>query len=190
MVFAHKLLVGFTAIISFFSTAAQQPTPQINTARELFYANDTAAPIPTNAPKRDPNHSRPETASGPVDKPLYTGVRYSIFKLTAGNSIGVPADSIFHSGDQIQIAIETNGPGHLYVIALMASGAWTRVFPLGGESRSAVEGKHVYLLPSSKGTWRFDSTIGNEHLFLVFSREPMPELEPPAPAALPNSLKD
>ena len=92
--------------------------------------------------------------------------------------VEVPADTVFHAGDRIRISIETNQPGYLYIINRGSSGLWQPLFPSADvdDGNNHVEGFRDYLLPP-KSRMVFDETTGTERLFLVFSREPEPNLD-------------
>ncbi|MCW5965129.1 MAG: DUF4384 domain-containing protein [Bryobacterales bacterium] len=113
----------------------------------------------------------------PADlKPL--GLRYTIIKRVGGNAEEVPVDTVFRSGDRIQVAVEANEAGYLYIIARGSSGAWKPLFP----SAEAEGGKNY--IPAGKVTtipagyvFTFDDQAGEEKLFVVFSRKPEPSLE-------------
>jgi hypothetical protein len=132
-------------------------------ARDLFHAS---APGPAKAP-----HAR-QTAA-----PL--GLRYSIVKqVTGGQTAEVDPEAVFHSGDRIRLAIESNDDGYLYIIQRGSTGNWSLLFPspeiAGGDNRIE-RGKH-YLIPP--GYWfAFDEEPGNEKLFIVLSRPPETNLE-------------
>ena len=107
--------------------------------------------------------------------------------------IEVSADTVFHAGDRIRISIETNQPGFLYIINRGSSGLWQPLFPSADvdDGNNHVAGFRDYLLPP-KSRMVFDETTGTERLFLVFSREPEPNLDrmidslTSNPAASPN----
>lgn len=113
----------------------------------------------------------------PVDlKPL--GMRYTLIKRVGSSAQEVPVDTAFRSGDRIQVAVETNESGYLYIIARGSSGAWRPLFP-----SSEVEGGNNYITANKVTTvpsgyvFTFDEQAGEEKLFLVFSRQPEPNLE-------------
>lgn len=113
----------------------------------------------------------------PVDlRPL--GMRYTLIKRVGSSAQEVPVDTVFHSGDRIQVAVETNEPGYLYIIARGSSGAWRPLFPSaevgGGSNRIAANS--VTTVPSGY-VFTFDEQAGEEKLFVVFSRQPEPSLE-------------
>ena len=88
------------------------------------------------------------------------GLKYTILK----GSTQVPVDTVFHAGDRIQLSVETNSEVE--------------------DGNNRVEGFHSYVLPP-KSRLIFDEQTGTEKLFVVFSREPEPNLE-----KLIYSLKD
>jgi Domain of unknown function (DUF4384) len=201
--------------------AAQEPAKPQLTARELFYSavKPPAKPAAKNqtqpkqavateiaaAPKNAPSPARTDLPEGgrvipalanisapPTAAPL--GIKYTILRNSSGAMVEVPADSTFHAGDRIQLNVETNGAGYLYVISQGSSGAWKPMFPSAEveEGNNRVEPFHQYALPP-KSRMLFDEQTGTEKLFIVFSREPEPNLEKMiyslhgiAPAAAPK----
>ncbi len=119
------------------------------------------------------NLSAPSPATG---TPL--GLKYIILKSSSGQMVEIPADTTFHAGDRIQLNVETNSTGYLYVISQGSSGAWKPIFPSPevAEGNNRVEAFHQYTLPP-KSRLLFDEQTGTEKLFVVFSREPEPSLE-------------
>jgi hypothetical protein len=113
-----------------------------------------------------------------VGKPL--GLRYSILRNNGSDDYReVAADTVFHSGDRIRVAVEANDAGYLYVAMKGASGAWKILFPTaeiaGGNNR--VESGRQCTIPSPPGRFAFDQQPGEEKLFIVLSRQPEPNLE-------------
>lgn len=106
------------------------------------------------------------------------GMRYTLIKRVGSSAQEVPVDTAFRSGDRIQVAVETNESGYLYIIARGSSGAWRPLFPsaeVGGGS-NRIEANTVTTVPSGY-VFTFDEQAGEEKLFLVFSRKPEPSLE-------------
>jgi hypothetical protein len=140
----------------------------------------SASPAPPAPPSHDgaqiitaANISAPPPVSG---TPL--GLKYIILKSSSGQMLEVPADTTFHAGDRIQLNVETNSTGYLYVISQGSSGAWKPIFPSPevAEGNNRVEAFHQYVLPP-KSRLLFDEQTGTEKVFVVFSREPEPSLE-------------
>jgi len=113
------------------------------------------------------------TTSGP---PL--GLKYTILKYAGNQEVEVPADTVFHAGDRIQLNVQTNVPGYLYIISRGSSGTWKPMFPSPDveDGSNHVDGFHSYTLPP-KSRIVFDEQNGNEKLFIVFSREQETDLE-------------
>ena len=44
----------------------------------------------------------------------------------------VPANTVFHAGDKIQLEVQANSPGYLYIISKGSSGTWKPMFPFVG----------------------------------------------------------
>lgn len=106
------------------------------------------------------------------------GMRYTIVKRVGSSAQEVPADTAFRSGDRIQVAVETNESGYLYIVTRGSSGAWKPLFPSkevdGGSNY--IEANTVTTIPAGH-VFTFDEQAGEEKLFLVFSRQPEPNLE-------------
>jgi hypothetical protein len=203
---SHKpgMLATSAVLILAAGLAAQQLTP-----REMFYKPRTpggAAQGKRSNPqpkgnKGDKKDGPTEVAGGsqqPGPRPdpranvilanaTPLGLKYSIIKRIGEQAAEVPADTVFHAKDGIQIRVETNGPGYLYIVNKGSSGTWKPMFPApeiaGGNNR--VEGFAALTLPSAKHQMTFDQQSGTENLFIVFSRVPVPDFE-----ELIYSLKD
>lgn len=106
------------------------------------------------------------------------GIRYSILRREADQSVEVSPDAVFHSGDRIRLRVEANGNGYLYIIHRGSSGVWKPLFPssdiAGGDNR--VEKGKAYEIPSGY-VFTFDEQPGEEKLFIVLSRQPEKDLE-------------
>lgn len=125
----------------------------------------------------------------PAGPPL--GLKYVILKKSGEDMVQVPADTVFHAGDRIRISVETNQPGYLYIVNQGSSGTWRPLFPSTEveDGNNHVDGFREYLLPP-KSRMVFDGTRGTEKLFLVFSREPEPNLERMIYSLTPEPVRD
>jgi hypothetical protein len=123
------------------------------------------------------------------------GLKYTILKRTGDQMVEVAPDTVFHAGDRIQFSVQVNGPGYLYIVNQGSSGTWRPMFPSPevGDGDNHVEGWRSYTFPP-QSRLVFDEQTGIEKVFLVFSREPEPDLEKmiyslqggaPQPAAVP-----
>jgi hypothetical protein len=102
------------------------------------------------------------------------GLRYAILKMTGVDAVEVPPSTTFHSGDRIQLRIQANTDGYLYVVTQGSSGAWQVTFP----KKSGNQGSNrVKAGEDHTSIFRFDSKPGVEKLFVVLSRVPERDLD-------------
>lgn len=119
----------------------------------------------------------PSTAPAPASgTPL--GLKYSILRKSGDDMVEVPQDTIFHAGDRIQLSVQTNSPGYLYVISQGSSGTWQPIFPSPevADGNNFVTGWNAATLPPNTRLL-FDEQTGTEKIFIVFSRTPEESLE-------------
>jgi hypothetical protein len=202
MPFTRGFLLSCCTAGLIFAQAA--PHKQL-TARELFYAaapapaaktgaarpparRSTASPAkPVEIARADSRPRAPSTTEppAPATAPMPAsgapplGLRYTVLKLAADNTpTEVPNDTVFHAGDRIRFSVETNAPGYLYIVNQGSSGNWKPMFPSAEieDGNNRIEGWRPYTMPP-KSRLAFDSTVGTEHLFIVFSLQPEPDLE-------------
>lgn len=123
------------------------------------------------------------------------GLRYTILKKVEDQMVEVPVDTVFHAGDRIQVSVESNDGGYLYIVHQGSSGAWKPLFPSAEieDGANRIEKGRTYVMPP-KSRFYFDEQAGTEKLFIVLSRQPEPDLEKliyslreakPSPAAEP-----
>jgi len=96
-----------------------------------------------------------------------------------GSTTDVLPDTVFHSGERIRLTVQPNARGYLYIANKGSSGEWQPMFPSpeieNGDNRT--EAMHSYLFPSETQAFTFDSRVGQESLFVVFSRQPVQDFE-------------
>lgn len=156
-------------------TAAAQP-PQAATPQPAAASQSQPVALPQGASLIRASAS-PATAPAPTTgTPL--GLRYTILKKSGDNMVEVPRDTVFHTDDRIQLSIQTNGPGYLYIISQGSSGTWRPMFPSPdvADGDNHVDGWNAAILPP-KSRMAFDEQTGTEKIFIVFSRIPETGLE-------------
>jgi Domain of unknown function (DUF4384) len=129
-----------------------------------------------------PQGNNAETQTIPVsyssEDAVPLGLRYSLLKREGSESVEVDPGSIFRSGDKIRLRIDVNTAGYLYIINRGSSGNWNPLFPsakiANGDNR--VQKGTQYEIPSGY-VFTFDEQPGTERLFIVFSRQPVSDLE-------------
>jgi hypothetical protein len=177
-----------------FYAAAQAPASQTGNARPPAKRSTRTPAKPVEIARADPNSPATRSAEPPAAQPASPpaatapmpangqpplGLRYTVLKLAADNTpTEVPNDTVFHAGDRIRFAVETNAPGYLYIVNQGSSGNWKPMFPSAEieDGNNRIEGWRPYTMPP-KSRLAFDSTAGTEHLFIVFCLQPEPDLE-------------
>jgi hypothetical protein len=148
---------------------------------EIARADNRPAAPRTTASVSQPFAAQPVPATAPMPAsgapPL--GLRYTVLKLAADNTgTEVPNDTVFHAGDRIRFSVEANAAGYLYIVNQGSSGNWKPMFPSAEieDGNNHIEGWRPYTMPP-KSRLAFDSTVGTENLFMVFSLQPEADLE-------------
>ena len=158
-------------------------------------ATKSNPPAPARSDVVLTSEQKPSTAAAPSSGAAL-GLKYSILKRVDDKMVEVPATTVFHAGDRIQLNVETNLPGYLYIINQGSSGTWKPMFPSAevADGNNRVDGWKPYTMPPAT-RMVFDEQKGNERIFIVFSREPEDDLEKmiyslqggkPQPAAAPE----
>jgi hypothetical protein len=135
------------------------------------------ATAPDGSPIIRATDGPPATAPAPANGPAL-GLKITVLKRSGNENVEVDKDAIFHAGDRIQFAVQTNSPGYLYIVNQGSSGTWKPLFPSPeiADGDNHVDGWHSYVMPP-KSRMVFDEQTGTEKVFIVFSREPEPEFE-------------
>ena len=98
-----------------------------------------------------------------------------------GLAVRVDPEHVFRKGDRVRVLLETNSDGYLYIFNTMDDGPATLIYPdVSLDDAGNYLQAHVpFEIPSSLSTqerlrwFAFDETAGTEHLFFVFTREPL-----------------
>jgi hypothetical protein len=148
-------------------TAATQPKP--------------VAATPSQTPPTLPGGGHIITASSHAPAPATgtpLGLRYIVKKKVGDDMVEVPASTVFHAADRVQLSVQTNDAGYLYIINQGSSGTWKAMFPSPevAEGNNHVDGWKVYIMPPGY-RMVFDEQTGTEKIFIVFSRDAEPDLE-------------
>lgn len=166
---------------------APAKAPAAKPVRQSVATAPTKATPPPTAPAKvngDFSIPPPRTAVVPVayspstEKPL--GLRYSFLRNAGGDEYReVDPDTVFHSGDRIRVAVQSNGEGYLYIVMKGASGTWKVLFPSAevADGSNRVAAGRQTLIPPPPDRFAFDEQAGEERLFIVLSRQPEPSLE-------------
>ena len=121
-----------------------------------------------------------QTAPMPPNGQPPLGLRINVLRYNSdGTTTEVLPDTVFHSGDRFRLSVEPNAPGYLYMVNQGPSGTWRAMFPSPEieDGNNRAEAMHSYVIPSGRQVFSFDATPGKESLFVVFSRQPVPDFE-------------
>ena len=204
-VIAVMSLVLGVAVVGFAQTAPtarqlwlDQPTPKAQppkpkparakvesttTATKKRPDTVTAAPVEEVSTRPSNAVTQPQAqfvnAASTVTTRRPFGLRYSLIRIVNGSPVEVSPDSTFHSGDEVGVRVEGNQDGYMYVVVQGSSGNWELLFPrpeiAGGDNR--IQAHRRYQLPSEEHDWVFDSQPGTEKLFILYSPEPVRDVD-------------
>src|SRR6185503_2142448 len=148
-----------TQIVDTAPPAGKQPSPPKGSTAPV---STTSAPIVLAT-------DRPATAPAPVSGPPL-GLRYTVLKRSLAGMEEVPVNTIFRAGDKIQLKVEANIPGYLYIISQGSSGTWKPMFPSPEveEGNNRVDGWRAYTMPP-KSVMTFDEQKGDEKIFIILA---------------------
>lgn len=191
-------------VLGVVAASAQDDAGPRLTAREIFYGAKADAPVavaktpvaPKTPVKKTPaptqqassGTSRPTRQEEPLPVQLASqtvtakaglAMRWTITQVMPdGNKKEVPTTKAFKSGDRINVRVEVNDFGYLYILSRGSSGKWSPLFPspeiAGGDNR--VGPNLPYTIPAGY-VFKFDDQPGEERLFVVFSRNPEPDFD-------------
>jgi hypothetical protein len=133
---------------------------------------------PENSGKKLPPPTDPAT---PVNA-RRIGLGVTLFMRDSnGLAVRTDPDHVFRKGDRVRILLETNSDGYLYIFNTTDDGPATLIYPdVSLDDAGNYLQAHVpFEIPSSLSTeerlrwFAFDELAGTEHLFFVFTREPL-----------------
>lgn len=149
----------------------------------------TSEPVPVTPVSATPEPAIPEPvrATPAVERaqaipvgysPTPIGLRYTLIKVSGDRNENVSADTVFHSGDHMKISVDVSESGYLYIITQGSSGTWETLFPSAAVENGdnhVLAGRSYIVPPGSVVT--FVGQPGTEKLFVIFSRQPEPEMD-------------
>lgn len=117
----------------------------------------------------------------PVNAPRI-GMGLTLF-MRDSNGLAVRTDPehVFQKGDRVRVLLETNADGYLYIFNTTNNGPATMIYPHPDldEGGNYLQAHVPFEVPSSLAAeerlrwFAFDEVAGSEHLFFVFTREPL-----------------
>jgi len=141
-------------------------------------------------PEKKPPHTgggsgSTSTSGGSSTKPVNAarmGLGLTLFMRDSnGLAVRVDPDHVFQKGDRVRVLLETNADGYLYIFNTTDDGPPTMIYPHADldEAGNYLQAHVPFEIPTSEATqerlrwFAFDETGGTEHLFFVFTREPL-----------------
>jgi Domain of unknown function (DUF4384) len=98
-----------------------------------------------------------------------------------GSALRTDPDHVFQKGDRVRVLLETNADGYLYIFNTTNDGPPVMIYPHADldEGGNYLQAHVPFEVPASAATeerlrwFAFDESGGTEHLFFVFTREPL-----------------
>jgi hypothetical protein len=98
-----------------------------------------------------------------------------------GLAVRVDPDHVFQKGDRVRVVLETNTDGYLYIFNTTDDGPATMIYPDSqlDDAGNYLQAHVPFEIPSTGSAderlrwFAFDQIAGTEHLFFVFTREPL-----------------
>src|SRR3569832_111502 len=98
-----------------------------------------------------------------------------------GLAVRVDPNHVFQKGDRVRVLLETNTDGYLYIFNTTDEGPATMIYPDASldEAGNYLQAHVPFEIPTSLAAeerlrwFAFDATAGTDHLFFVFTREPL-----------------
>lgn len=84
-----------------------------------------------------------------------------------------------HSGDELRFQVQSNVPAYVYVLLLSSQGTPEQLFPSAamGTTNPLRPNAAVQIPPASVGVLALDGRVGREHLQIIASARPIPDIE-------------
>ncbi|MCZ2149884.1 MAG: DUF4384 domain-containing protein [Bryobacterales bacterium] len=99
-------------------------------------------------------------------------IRYNVLLRQNDREVAVSPTNEFQANDCIVLALESNSPGFLYIVAEGASGKWVSLFPVPNDARTPTRVKaHERVRSPEKGCFEFYGQRGTERFFVAMTRE-------------------
>jgi hypothetical protein len=164
----------------------------------------TATPSPT--PVKTVDNKPPGGRTGgtkpskPDSKPVNArriGLGMTLFSRdTNGLAVRVDPDHVFRKGDRVRILLETNTDGYLYIFNRTGDAPAVMIYPDAelDEGGNYLQAHVPFEIPAADAPeerlrwFAFDDVGGTEHVFFVFTREPLKDV--PIEDALVAYCKD
>jgi len=151
----------------------------------------TASNNPNKPPDKTPvkpGSSKPGPSPSESSTPVNArrlGLGVTLFMRDSnGLAVRTDPDHVFRKGDRVRVLLETNTDGYLYIFNTTDDGPATMIYPDKDldEAGNYLQAHVPFEIPTSLAgeerlRWfAFDETAGTEHLYFVFTREPLKDI--------------
>ena len=140
---------------------------------------------PPDTSSHKPGPSKPSPSPSAPSAPVNArrlGLGVTLFMRDSnGLAVRVDPDHVFRKGDRVRVLLETNTDGYLYIFNTTNDGPATMIYPDADldEAGNYLQAHVPFEVPASAATeerlrwFAFDEVGGTEHLYFVFTREPL-----------------
>lgn len=137
-----------------------------------------------NKPPAGPGTKPGKPDSAPVNA-RRMGLGMTLFgRDTNGLAVRVDPDHVFRKGDRVRILLETNTDGYLYIFNRTNDGPAVMIYPDAelDEGGNYLQAHVPFEIPAPEAEqerlrwFAFDDVGGTEHVFFVFTREPLKDV--------------
>ena len=168
-------------------TSSSDSAAKPSRRRPKSSGGSTAPNKPIDKTPSKPEHSGHKPAPSPSDPATPVNARRIGLGVTLfmrdsnGLAVRVDPDHVFRKGDRVRILLESNSDGYLYIFNTTDEGPATLIYPdVSLDDAGNYLQAHVpFEIPSSLSAeerlrwFAFDEVAGTEHIFFVFTREPL-----------------
>ena len=139
-------------------------------------------PGPSHPAKPDKTPNKPGPSGSTPVNARRIGLGVTLFMRDSnGLAVRVDPEHVFQKGDRVRVLLETNSDGYLYIFNTTDDGPATMIYPDAelDQAGNYLQAHVPFEIPSSVSTderlrwFTFDQVAGTEHLFFVFTREPL-----------------
>ena len=162
-------LLTLTLAVVLCVSAAPPDTKRLD-ARSLFY--DPTSGAASSTPPVSPGHT--PAPARPVVNVRNTGIMYYVELIKpSGEKVRVTTSRTFHTGDKIQLHVQTNVDGRLVIVQKQKDGSSQVIFPdkrVNGGSNT-LHARADTIVPSEDSWFKFDDNPGEEHILMLLTTE-------------------
>ncbi len=93
-----------------------------------------------------------------------------------GRVHAVRSSQTFYDGERFRLSVRARQQGYLYILCLTSQGEAKLLYPSRSGDDNLIQSPAARTIPE-RGWYRFDREAGEEQIFVILSRAPLPELQ-------------